>query len=100
MTVLEYEWKFCKLVPYARINENSSLMVQHFIQGLNNHLIGGVKFFQPKTLKDVVHQAILIEKNVTLGYGGFLGAPVASRSKGNQGMRSSRRPYSLGSNQQ
>ena len=88
MTVVEYERKFYELMPFAGINDSSPLMVQHFIRGLNNRFIGGVKIFQPKTLKDVIRQAILIEQNVTLGHGGFVGAPtsghVTSRSKNTQ----------------
>ena len=58
-------------MPSIGISDNSPLMVQYIIQGLNNYFIGGVKVFQPKTLKDVIQQAILMEHNVALGYGGF-----------------------------
>ena len=67
MTMVEYERKFYELMPYVGINDSSQLTVQHFTRGLNNQYIGGVKVFQPKTLKDAIRQAILVEKNVTLG---------------------------------
>ena len=54
MSVVEYERKFYELMPYASISDSSPLMVQHFIQGLNNCFIGGEKVFQPETLKDVI----------------------------------------------
>ena len=54
MTVVEYERKFFELMSYAGINDSSPLMVQHFIRGLNANIIGGVKVFQPKTLKDAI----------------------------------------------
>lgn len=54
MTMVEYDKKFFKLMPYTRISDSSLVMVQHFIRGTNDRIIGGVKVFQPKTLKDVV----------------------------------------------
>ena len=54
MSVAEYERKFYELIPYAGISDSSPLMVQHFIWGLNNRYIGGVKVFQPKKLKDAI----------------------------------------------
>ena len=105
MIVAEYERKFSELIPYAGISDSSPLIVQHFIQGLNNRYIGGVKVFQPKTLEDVIRQAILVEQNITLGHGGFVGDPtsghVASGSKNAQSQRSSnnRKPLFYGGNQ-
>lgn len=61
MIVVEYECKFYKLMPFSRISDDPTQMAQHFIRGLNNHLVRGVKVFEPKTLKDVVHRAILVE---------------------------------------
>ena len=87
-------------MPYAGISDISPLVVEHFIQGQNNFFIGGVDVFQPKTLKDAIHQAILAEKNVILGHGGFVGALVELGSKGDQGVGSSRKPPSFGGNQQ
>ena len=57
MIVAEYECKFYELMPYVGIsdNHNPTQLAQYFIRGLNNHLVGGVKVFEPKTLKDVVH---------------------------------------------
>ena len=43
MTVTEYERKFYELMPFAGISDSSPLMVYHFIRGLNNHYIGGVR---------------------------------------------------------
>ena len=54
MSVAEYERKFYELMPYAGISDSSPLMVHHLIRGLNNWYIGGVKVFQPKTLKDAI----------------------------------------------
>ena len=54
MSVAEYERKFYELMPYAGFSDSSPLMVQHFIRRLNNRYIGGVKVFQPKTLKDAM----------------------------------------------
>ena len=45
MIVEKYERKFYELIPFARISDSSPLMVQHFIWGLNNHFIRGVKVF-------------------------------------------------------
>jgi hypothetical protein len=42
-------------MPYVGINDSSPQLAQHFIKGLNNRLVGGVKVFEPKTLKDAVH---------------------------------------------
>lgn len=98
MSVVEYERKFYELMPYAGISNSSPLMVQHFIRSLNNRYIGGVKVFEPKTLKHAVRQAILVEQNVTSGHGGFVGAPSSgltpSSSKGtqNQGVGGDRKP--------
>ena len=55
MIVVEYELKFYELMPFLGISDNPTQLAQHFIRGLNNHLVGGVKVFEPKTLKDVVH---------------------------------------------
>ena len=82
MTVVEYERKFYELIPFSRISDNLAQLAQHFIRGLNNHLVGGVKVFDPKTLKYVVHRAILVEQSVNLGHGGFVATPTTSRSKG------------------
>ena len=68
-------------------------MTQHFIRGLNNHIIGGIKVFEPKTLKDAVHQAILVEKSVNLGQGGFVGALAASGSKSNYNLGGNKKFY-------
>lgn len=67
MLIVEYEQKFFELVPYAGISDNSPLMVKHFIRGLNDNIIGGVKVSQPKTLKGTIMQATLVEVTVTLG---------------------------------
>ena len=55
MTVVEYEHKFYKLMPYVWINDSSPQLEQYFIRGLNNHLVGDVKLFEPKTLNDMIH---------------------------------------------
>ena len=99
MTIVEYECKFYELMPYSWISDNPTQLAQHFIRGLNNHLVGGVKVFEPKSLKDVMHQAILVEQSVNLGHGGFVGAPIVSGSKGNQGASGRRKPP-IGGNQQ
>ena len=79
----KYEHKFYELMPFSGFSENLAQLTQHFIRGLNKRIIGGVKVFDPKTLKDAVHQAILVEKSVNLGQGGFVGVPAASGSKSN-----------------
>ena len=83
MTITEYERKFFELIPFSGFSDNPTQLAQHFIRGLNNRLAGGVKVFEPKTLKDAVHRATLVEQSVNLGHGGFVGAPSASGSKGN-----------------
>ena len=55
MTVAEYERKFYDLMPCVGISNNPTHLAQHFIRGLNNYLVGGVKVLEPKTLKDAVH---------------------------------------------
>jgi hypothetical protein len=98
MSVAEYERKFYELMPYAGISDSSPLMVQHFIRGLNNRYIGGVKVFEPKTLKHAIRQAILVEQNVTSRHGGFVGAPSSGhassgpRGTQNQGTVSNKKP--------
>ena len=54
MSVVEYEHKFYELMPFSRFSDNPAQLTHHFIRGLNNRIIGGVKVFEPKTLKDVV----------------------------------------------
>ena len=81
--MVEYEHKFDELMPFSRFNDNPTQLAQKFIRGLNNHIVGGVKVFEPKTLKDAVHRSILVEKSVNLGHGGFVGVPTSSRPKGN-----------------
>ncbi len=54
MLVVEYKRKFYELMPYVGISDSSSLVVQHFIHSLNIHYIGGVKVFEPKTLKHAI----------------------------------------------
>ena len=80
MSVVEHERKFYEPMPNAGISDSSPLMVQHFIRGLNNRFIGGVKVFLPKTLKDAIQQAILVEQNVIAGHGGFVGAPTSGHT--------------------
>ena len=92
MTVIEYECKFYELMPFSVISDNPTQLAQHFIRGLNNNIVGGVKVFEPKTLKDVVHRAILVEQSVNLGHGGFVGAPTTSGSKGNHNLGGNRKP--------
>ena len=65
--MIEYERKFYELIPFSRFSDNLTHLTHHFIRGLNNHIAGGVKVFDPKSLKDVVHQAILLEQIVNLG---------------------------------
>ena len=45
MIIVEYERKFYELMPYAGISDNPPQLSQHFIRGLNNWLVGGVKVF-------------------------------------------------------
>ena len=45
----------------------------------------------------MVHRAILVEKSVNLGHGGFVGAPATSGSKGNHNSGGSKKPSSGGS---
>ena len=52
----------------------------------------GVKVFEPKTLKEVVHRAILVEQSINLGHGGFVGAPTTLGSKGNQNSGGNKKP--------
>ena len=92
MTVVEYERKFYELMPFSGFIDNPTQLAQQFIRGLNNCIVGGVKVFEPKILKDVVHRAILVEQSVNLGQGGFVGAPTASRSKGNHNSGGNRKP--------
>ena len=109
MTIVEYERKFFELVPYAGVSDSSPLMVQHFIRGLNDSIIGGVKVFQPKTLKDVVLRATLVEASVFSGQGGVPGVQAGGSSysipsRGNQLQRalSSKNPpnFSKGNQEQ
>ena len=93
MSVTKYEHKFYELMPFSGFSENLAQLTQHFIRGLSNCIIGGVKVFEPKTLKDAVHRAILIEKSVNLGQGGFVGAPAASGSKGNFNSGGNKKPF-------
>ena len=93
MSVTEYERKFYELMSFSRFSENLAQLTQHFIRGLNNHIIGGVKVFEPKNLKDAIHRAILVEQSVNLGQGGFVGALAASRSKGNFNSGGNKKPF-------
>lgn len=93
MSVTEYERKFYELMSFSGSNENSAQLTQHFIRGLNNHIIGGVKVFEPKNLRDVVHRAIIVEKSVNLGQGGFVGAPTASGPKGDFNLGGNKKPF-------
>ena len=83
MTVVEYERKFYELMPFSGFGDNSAQLTHHFIRGLNNRIVGGVKVFDPKTLKDAVRRDILVEQSVNLGQGGFVGAPSSAGQKGN-----------------
>lgn len=58
-------------MPFSGFSDNSAQLAHHFIRGLNSRLIGGVKVFEPKTLKDAVHRDVLVEQSVNLGHGGF-----------------------------
>lgn len=80
MTIVEYEKKLFELMSYVEISDSSSLMVQYLIKGLSDRIIGEVKVFQPKTLKDAVLQATLVEASVTLGQGGLLGVQTGGSS--------------------
>ena len=71
-------------MPFSKFSDNPAQLAHHFIRVLKNRIVGGVKVFEPKTLKDVVCQAILLEKSVNLGQGGFVVAPTTIGSKGNQ----------------
>ena len=48
--------------------------------------------FEPKTIKEAVHQVVLVEQSVNLGHGGFVGAPLALGLKGNHGAGDSKKP--------
>ena len=92
MSVTEYEHKFYELVPFLGFSDNATHLTHHFIRGLNNRIVGGVKVFEPKTPKDAVHRAILVEQSVNLGHGGFVGAPSSSGQKGNHNLGGNRKP--------
>ena len=83
MAIVEYECEFYEIIPFSGISDNPAQLAQNFIRGLNNHLVGGVKVFEPKTLKDAVHRVILVEQSVILGHGGLVGVPTTSGSNGN-----------------
>lgn len=61
MLVTKYEHRFYELMFFSVFSENSAQLTQHFIRGLNNCIIGGVKVLEPKILKDVVCRAIIVE---------------------------------------
>ena len=87
----EYERKFYELMPFSGFSDNPTHLTHHFIRGLNNHIVGGVKVFEPKTLKDAVRRAILVEQSVNLGQGGFVGAPSFMGQKRNQNQGGNRK---------
>ena len=87
-TMVEYEHKFFELMSYVGISDSSPLMIQHFIKGLNANIIGDVKVFQPKTLKDAILEATVAKMSVTLGQGGLpgvqaRGSPCSGASRDN-----------------
>ena len=92
MSMVEYKCKVYELMPFSRFGDNLAQLTHHFIRGLNNHIVGGVKVFESKTLKDAIRQAILVEQSVNLRQGGFVGAPSSSGQKGNHNSGGNRKP--------
>ena len=87
------------MVP-TKWSTNQKYLVKDIDPVRSLRLIGGVKVFEPKTLKDAVHRAVLVEQSVNLGHGGFVGAPSASGSKGGQGTGGNRKPPTRGNQRQ
>jgi hypothetical protein len=96
-------------MPYTGISDNSLLMVQHFIRGLNDNIIGNVKIFQPISLKDTFLQALLLEVSMNSAQGGLenvqaRGSSYSGLPQGNQsqGVGSSKNPptFSKGNQEQ
>lgn len=56
------------------------MLVQHFIRGLNAHISGGVRVFEPKTMEVVVEKACIVEENLTMAIGGHTGVKIGSAS--------------------
>ena len=54
LSVTKYERKFYELMPFSGFSDNLTHLTHHFIRGLNNRIVGGIKVFEPKTLKDAV----------------------------------------------
>lgn len=50
------------------------MLVHHFVKGLNSHLYGGVRVFEPKTMEVAMEKACLVEENLALALGGHMGA--------------------------
>lgn len=87
MVVQDYQHYFFKLKPYEEFSDKPPLMFQYFIRRLNGCIIGAVKVFQPKTLKEVVIKDTLVEENLTLGHDEQVrvqtGVPKPSGYRGN-----------------
>lgn len=88
MTVSEYERKFFELKQYAGFGQDTALLVQHFIRGLNARIIGKVLLFEPKTLREAVVKAKLIEANIASSYDRQPGGSSGSGFRGNQSLGS------------
>ncbi|XP_057844866.2 uncharacterized protein LOC131054379 [Cryptomeria japonica] len=70
MLVEDYERKFYELKPFSGYKEDGPMLVQHFIRGFNGHIFGDVAVFEPKSLRDAIAKAFLVERNVNLSLGG------------------------------
>ena len=74
MTVDQYEKKFLGLKQYSSYRHDDALIIQHFVRGLRDTIIGDVRAHQPRTLALAVENERIIERNVARGYSGKFGS--------------------------
>lgn len=70
MSVEQYEHYFYELKGYVRIGDDETMIVHHFIRGLNDRISGDVWVFEPKTMEAVVAKARLVEEKLARDIGG------------------------------
>lgn len=78
LSVEQYERRFYELKQYAGIGDDETMLVQHFIRGLNARISGGVRVFEPKTMEVAVEKARIVEENLVMALGGHTGVHIGS----------------------